>query len=157
MNIEKIIQLAEESRLNGDTPSAYDLLLPFMNERENSLLQLEIGLTLDAMSREVEAVPYYERALAIGLSPEKRRVALLCLGSSLRNIGEIDKSLQVLKDGMEEFPDHIGIRCFYALTQYSAGEQAKCVQTLMDAIIHLSPESVWPFAKGLAYYSGELR
>lgn len=119
-------------------------------------LHLETGLTYDSMGKEAEAIPHYEKALSIGLPSEKRCVAMLCLGSSYRNVGKLDKSKHILEQAIQEFPEHMGLRCFYALAQYSAGESGQAVGTLLDAILHMSPDTVKPFSKGLTYYRKEL-
>lgn len=158
MNVSDLIQTAEKSRLEGNLQHAYDLLIPLQkSEFNNSRVQLEIGLTLDAMNQEQGAIPYYKKALSLGLPPEQRAVALLCLGSSLRNVGQLEQSKHILKSAIDEFPNHIGLRCFYSLTQYNAGEPNESVRTLMHTILLLSPESVKPFARGLQYYANELK
>ncbi|GMB08770.1 tetratricopeptide repeat protein [Thermolongibacillus altinsuensis] len=134
------------------------MLIPLeKTEADNPFVQLEIGLTLDSMGKEQDAIPYYERALSLGLPAEQRCITLLCLGSSLRNVRQLEHSKQILKSAIDEFPNHIGIRCFYALTQYSAGEYGESVHTLINAILLLSPESVKPFARVLQYYAEELK
>jgi tetratricopeptide (TPR) repeat protein len=158
MNISDLIQSAKKFRIEGDLQNAYDLLIPLeKTEADNPFVQLEIGLTLDAMGKEQDAISYYERALTLGLPAEQRCVALLCLGSSLRNVGQLEHSKHILKSAIDEFPNHIGIRCFYALAQYSAGEYGESVHTLINAILLLSPESVKPFARALQYYADELK
>jgi tetratricopeptide (TPR) repeat protein len=126
-------------------------------EKDNALVQFEMALTYDAMSREREAIPYYEHAISLGLPGELKSSALLCLGSSYRNIGQTEKAKDVLLTAIEEYPDHIGMRCFYALAQNSAGEVGDAARTLMDAILLISPESVKPFQKSLNSYREEFR
>ncbi|REE67684.1 tetratricopeptide repeat protein [Paenibacillus taihuensis] len=120
------------------------------------MFRFELALTLDAMDKELEAIPHYEMALSAGLPPDKRASALLSLGSSLRNVGQFEQAKLVLKEAVHEFPDHIGIRCFYALAQYSGGEPAESVRTLVDAILVILPESVKPYAAGLHHYAQQI-
>jgi tetratricopeptide (TPR) repeat protein len=158
MDIKEVLKSVEQYRLQDNFKDAYDLLAPLVvKESSNAFVHLEMGLTYDAMGKEVEAIPYYERALSIGLPFEERCVAMLCLGSSYRNVGDVEKARQILAKAIDEFPDHIGLRCFYSLAQFSAGEAGKAVGTLMDAILHISPETVKPFYKGLLHYRQELK
>lgn len=158
LDLSRLLEDAEWRRLNGEMQSAYELLLPLISQSSDyPEVLLEIGLTLDAMSRESEAIPYYERALESGLSPERRAVALLCLGSSLRNVGQLEEAARLLGEAQHEFPEHMGIRCFHALAQFSAGQPAESVCTLLNGILQLAPASVTPFAQGLRHYSSELR
>jgi len=158
LNVEEILEKTQELRLRDNLEEAYKTIIPYVElERDNPLVQFEMALIYDAMARETEAVPYYEHAISLGLPSGLKSSALLCLGSSYRNIGQIEKAKDILSNAIEEFQDHIGLRCFYALAQNSSGEPKKAARTLMDAILLISPESVKPFQKGLNRYREELK
>ncbi len=151
-----VITIAEQYRLQGDLESAFKLVSPLVdNEINNALVQFEMALIYDAMSQDDEAIPLYEKALSIGVPQEKRCELILCLGSSYRNVGKVDSAKRILKTAIEEFPNHIGLRCFYALALNSAGEKGLAARILMDAILNIQPESVKPYVKGLLHYRNE--
>ncbi|SFT13833.1 tetratricopeptide repeat protein [Paenibacillus sp. BC26] len=157
MNLPNLLQSAANLRLEGNLQAAYDALVPLTTTAaDHPTIMLEMALTLDAMDREGEAIPYYEKALRHELNAEQRCTALLCLGSSLRNVGRIEHAKQILARAIAELPDHIGLRCFYALSQCSAGDKAGAIGTLMQAILQLCPDSVKPFAQGLRRYADEI-
>ncbi|MFK4084132.1 tetratricopeptide repeat protein [Kribbella sp. NPDC020789] len=63
---------------------------------ENPYVLYEVGGSYDTDGQEAKAVGFYERALP-GLSGEIRRKCLLQYGSTLRNLGRLDESLDVFK------------------------------------------------------------
>src|SRR5689334_4864770 len=86
----------------------------------------------DQRGEEAEAIPDYERALALGLPPEERWQALLGLGSSLRNVGRHEESVRLLRAAVAEFPDQAALQAFLALALCSHGEGRAAVVTLLD-------------------------
>lgn len=62
----------------------------------------------DLLGREAEALSLYERVLAgVDQLPLDDRPRLYVqLGSTLRNLGDMDRSRQVLIAGQQRFPDH---------------------------------------------------
>ena len=62
--------------------------------------------THDGMGLEQEAVSFYERAIASGLSGENHTGALLGLGSTLRGLGQYSKAVKVLGRGIKNSPDN---------------------------------------------------
>jgi tetratricopeptide (TPR) repeat protein len=157
LDIKGILKKIEQYRRQDNFDAAFELLDEIIAEEDsNAFIFLEMGLTYDASGKEAEAIPHYERAIALGLPSNERCVAMLCLGSSYRNVGDITKAKHILKKAIDEFPDHIGLRCFYSLAQVSAGEEKKAVGTLLDAVFHISPETVRPFLRGLQHYRREL-
>lgn len=86
----------------------------------------------------------------MGLPKEERRNALVGLGSSLRNIGEGERSIALLRSALDEFPADAAIAAFLALSLYSAGQSKQAVQLLMDVVIRHAP--VGQYARALTQY-----
>src|SRR5260221_14700897 len=83
-------QIAEVARLRdaGLLEASRALALALLAEHpDDTVLNLQAAWTHDTMGLEVEAVPFYERAIAAGLDGEDLRGALLGLGSTYRVIG----------------------------------------------------------------------
>ena len=70
----------------------------------------QLAWTFDSLGKEAEALPQYEKAIALGLPPNEQSGALIGLGSTLRNLGELDRAADVLESGILQFRD-----------EYSAG------------------------------------
>ncbi|WP_238162731.1 tetratricopeptide repeat protein [Kribbella capetownensis] len=99
----------------------------------NPYVLYEVGGSYDSDGQEAKAIEYYERALP-GLSGETRRKCLLQYGSTLRNLGRFDDSLDVFKKACAEFPESDSLRVFKALTLHAAGQKDKALASLLLVI-----------------------
>jgi tetratricopeptide (TPR) repeat protein len=109
----------------------------------------------DAKGEEAEAIPKYERALALGLEGEERRGALVGLGSSLRNVGRHADSIKVLEAAVKEHPTDPSLPSFLALSLYSAGRGGEAVALLLELVCVHAP--VGGYARALKQYAAEVR
>ncbi|CAD5108384.1 tetratricopeptide repeat protein [Zestomonas carbonaria] len=127
------------SQGEGDQPDAHAYL------RE--------ALRLDRASREGEAIGHYRKALALGLSMEEQVLATICLGSSLRNVGEAEESHRLLAPLAAS---NNAAFLFQALALYDCREYRRASGLLMERLLALLVErddpDVRPFARPLARY-----
>jgi len=100
---------------------------------ENPYVLYEVGGSYDTDGQEAKAVGFYERALP-GLSGEIRRKCLLQYGSTLRNLGRLDESLDMFKKACAEFPESDSLRVFKALTLHAADRKDQALATLLLVI-----------------------
>jgi tetratricopeptide (TPR) repeat protein len=105
---------------------------------------------LDRAGRETQAIPHYRRGLLLGLPVEKRRSALLGLGSSLRNVGRHAEAVCTLRDAVSEFPTDAALLAFFALALYSNGNAKEAVSVLLDVTIRYAP--VGRYSRALKQY-----
>ena len=96
----------------------------------NPYVLYEVGGSYDTDGQEEKAIGYYERALP-GLSGDTRRKCLLQYGSTLRNLGRFDDSLDVFKKACAEYPESDSLRVFKALTLHAAGHKDKALASLL--------------------------
>ena len=89
----------------------------------------------DRAGREDEAVPCYERALALGLAGSERPRALLGLGSSYRNLGRHADAIGVLETAVAEYPDRDELRLFLALALRSGGRERDAFRLLGALVV----------------------
>src|SRR5258708_37482230 len=82
----------------------------------------QLAWTCDVLDRAADALPYYEKAIALGLPPNELSGALLGLGSTLRMLGPLDRSADVLRSGQAQVPDHPECAVFLALTLPAHGK-----------------------------------
>ena len=75
--------------------------LTALDERYPNVAEINFQLawTCDVLDRAAEALPYYEKAIALGLSPNELSGAQLGLGSTLRLLGQLERSADVLRSG----------------------------------------------------------
>ena len=92
MDIDEAITAAAALRTQGAYGEARSLLHAALTETglsgaEQARLHYQLAWCCDAAGEEAAAVPFYKRALALGLAGEERSGALLGLGSTYRALG----------------------------------------------------------------------
>ena len=79
--------------------------------------------TLDFSGRADLALPFYEAAFDAGLDGDELRRAFAGRGSTLRNLGRMEESVEVLGEGHWRFPHDVVIRCYLSLAMHRAGRK----------------------------------
>ena len=120
-------------------------------------LQYQCAWSFDVLGQEKDAIPYYEKAIALGLSGEDLKGAYLGLGSTYRTIGAYAKSKEAFQNALGVFPQDNALKTFYALTLYNLGEHAAAMELLLTIIAEASSDpNVAEYRKAIAFYSGDL-
>ena len=111
----------------------------------------------DKLGLETEAVPFYERAIELGLPSEDLESALLGLGSTLRALGRYPESLEVLDRAVSEFPDNRALEVFRAMSQYNNGQTKEAAETLLRLLVATtSAPDIRSYQTALDIYSEDL-
>ncbi|MFG3530216.1 tetratricopeptide repeat protein [Streptomyces sp. NPDC047917] len=113
----------------------------------------------DVLGLEAEAVPFYERGLGgTGLSEEDRRGALLGLGSTYRVLGQYEKAVEVLRGGVDRFPDDGALRTFLAMALFNTGEHHEAMRLLLELLATSSTDPyVRQYRAAIEHYARDLR
>ena len=130
---------ADDALSDDDRVRAIDSLA-LERGNEDAVALFERAGARDSAGAEMAAVSYYRRALAAGLDESRRAQATIQLASTLRNLGRIDESLQMLKEERERggaLSDEA--TAFYALALVSSGDTAAAASVALEALApHLS-------------------
>lgn len=157
---EILSQIAEARTLrrNDELEQSQTLLLELLERYpDNPLVLYEAGGSFDVLGEEPQAIPYYRQAIAAGLTGSDLQECLVCLGSSLRVVGDFEEAVEVLEKAVEQFPDNNSGRVFLALAYYSDGQEDKAVSTLLDVLLKTTKdEDILSFAGALEYYKDNL-
>lgn len=108
----------------------------------------------DSAGREGEAEPLYRRALELGLAEELRVQAVIQLASTLRNLGRVAESLDLLRAERRrggELSD--AVAAFYALSLASAGDPLSATSVALQALAPHLPR----YRRSVTAYAQELR
>ncbi len=97
-------------------------------------INYQLAWTCDVLGRSAEALPYYEKAVALGLAPNELSGALIGLGSTLRSLGQLNRSAEVLTSGRAQFPENREFDAFLALTRHAQGRHNDSLRLLIDAL-----------------------
>ncbi|MNB76089.1 Tetratrico peptide repeat protein [compost metagenome] len=123
----------------------------------NAELLYQLAWTHDVLGLEREAVPYYERSLALGLPPEQRAGALLGLGSTCRTLGDYARAKTVLQLGADEFPERAEFQAFLAMALYNLGEHSDGMGILLKLLAETSENpGIQEYRKAISFYAGKL-
>lgn len=152
------LETAIELRESGDLHGAASLLSRVLEEApDDPGANYQMAWLCDLQGREREAVPFYARAIAGGLPDEERSSALLGLGSTHRALGEYPKAVEVLRQGVSEFPDDRAMQIFLAMALYNLGEHREAVEKLLKNLVATTSDArIRAYGKALGFYAGRL-
>lgn len=123
-------------------------------------LQLKTAYACDRFGSEEDAVVHYDLAwsMAAKIPSDERRGFFVGYGSTLRNVGRLAESQNILTAAIGEFPNDRALKAFLALSQLDAGSSALAVATLLDALVSLadSAPDLALYARALSHYRDEL-
>lgn len=106
----------------------------------------------DYLGLEVQAEPFYRRALAAGLAGERRPRALIQLASTLRNLGRAAEGADVLRTEAGD-GDLADVRAaFLALMLVDSGRPDEAVARALLALARHLPQ----YRRAVTYYADEL-
>ena len=108
----------------------------------------------DARGLESDALIHYERAFELGLSGEHLRGALLGAGSTYRNLGQLPRSEQILRQGIQAYGDVSEFSAFLALTLYSDGRFREAISILLKLLADTASDiHIQRYDRALRYYA----
>ncbi len=102
-------------------------------------------------------MPFYEKAVDLGLPPQEMQKAILGLGSSYRALGEYEKSKTVFQKGIELFPENRAIPVFYSMTLYNLQEHRRAMELLLKCLIETTHDhEIMGYKKAIAFLRGQI-
>lgn len=112
----------------------------------------ELAGMLDSHGREHEAEREYERALSLGLDPERHAQLAVQHGSTLRNTGRLEDAIAVLEGAPEHPSTGSSPRVFLALALHSAGRHDEALRVVIEALEPTLPR----YNRSIRAYAAEL-
>jgi tetratricopeptide (TPR) repeat protein len=114
----------------------------------------ERGAAQDSTGHPDLAVPLYRAALEAGLSGLRRRRATIQLASSLRNLGDAEQSVSLLRAELRSASDELdgAVRAFLALALVDLGHEREAVAVSLTALSRYLPR----YNRSLARYAQAL-
>lgn len=152
--LSEAIALREQGQLEG----ARTLILELYAEHpDDARVNLQCAWIHDRLGLETEAVPYYERALDVGLSGDDLHHALLGLGSTYRALGRYEEAIETFNRATNDFPADAGLQVFQAITLYNNGEAKQAVEKLLTILVETTSDtSITRYRPALLEYSADL-
>jgi tetratricopeptide (TPR) repeat protein len=160
---EAAIREAAELRTAGHVGQARERFLELAAIHPyHAGIAYQTAWTHDVLGLEAEAVPHYERALAVrdgddALSSEDRAGAFLGLASTYRVLGRYAESLTTFDRALTEFPGDQALRTFRAMVLYNLGESREAIGALLKVLAATSAdEGVRGYRKAIEAYADDL-
>ena len=100
----------------------------------------QLAWTCDTLGRHDDALPAYEKAVALGLPPNELSGALLGLGATLRTLGQLVRATAVLRSGKAQFPDNREFDVFLALVLHAQQKHAEALQLVLEVLCDTSED-----------------
>ena len=145
---------ADADELTDDTVLArIDALVAERADTAEALL--EAAGARDYLGLESEAEPLYRAALARGLTGDREAQATIQLASTLRNLGEVDESIALLQQRLEEHPDDAWAApalAFLSLALASHGDHVAATSVALTALAGYLPA----YSRSVKAYAAEL-
>lgn len=146
--LDAIVGARAHGQFNQLLPRLQDLDRRHPNVGE---IAYQLAWTCDTLGRAEQALPYYEKAVALGLPPNELSNAFIGLGSTLRTLGQLDRSAEVLRSGKLQFPDNREFDAFLTLTLHAQGKHAEALALALETLCDTTEDP------GLTAYGRALR
>lgn len=154
---QKLID-AIELRKSGQPERSNGLILELVTEYpEDPLLNYQCAWSFDLLGEEGKAVPYYEKAISLGLEKEELEGALVGLGSTYRTLGRYQESQETFLKGIDLFPANNAMKTFYAMTLYNLKEHQAAMEILLKCLSETSADKeITAYKRAIEFYSDKL-
>lgn len=158
MSVSDKLLKAIQLRKDNKSDQALALLTELLRANPNDpTANYQMAWTYDSMDNESEAAPFYESAIANGLTGDERKGAMLGLGSTYRCLGEYQKSLKVFDEAIAEFPRDRSLKVFRALTLHNLDKTEEAIEQILIQLLETtSDQSIKSYSKALRFYSDKL-
>lgn len=156
--IDDQVSQAVRLREQGSDEEARAMLLEIVTDNpEHAVANLQCAWVHDKLGLEAEAVPFYERAISLGLESDDLHPALLGLGSTLRALGRYQEALRVLDRAVTEFPEDRALAVFRAMAQYNNGQAKEACETLLTQLVETTGDpQITSYRAALESYAEDL-
>jgi len=120
-------------------------------------INYQLAWTYEVLERASDALPLYEKAIALGLPENELCGALLGLGNTLRLTGEAARSVDVLRSATAQFPENRELDAFLALSLHALGQHAEALRTLIDVLCETTEDTgITAYQRALRHHASRL-
>ncbi|MBC2329114.1 tetratricopeptide repeat protein [Listeria swaminathanii] len=143
---------------NGDYETARTTALrELKNNPESAELHYFAAWAHDALGKEDAAIPFYEKALALGLPDADRKEAYIGLGSTYRITGQPEKASLLFQKALQEFPENNALRTFFIMAKYNQGLEKEALQEALLLLTNTTnDENILSYKKAIQFYAQDL-
>ena len=156
--MQKEVDRAVELRNEGKYKESNEVLVKLVHTfPEDSFIHYQCAWSFDVLGEESQAVPFYEKAIQLGLSGKVLEEALLGLGSFYRALGNYKQSKDIFLKAIELFPNNRAIRVFYSMTLYNLKQHHQAMELLLNCLADTTTDQeILNYKKAIHFYSNKL-
>lgn len=156
--MEQMLEKALELRGNGQHKESNKIMMDLVRKfPDHASINYQCAWSFDVLGEETKAVPYYEKAIELGLPSKELEGALIGLGSTYRTIGEYEKSKETFLKGLKLFPENHAIKVFYSMTLYNLEEYQQAMEVLLLCLVNTtSDDEIRNYEKAIRFYADKL-
>lgn len=156
--MEQMLEKALELRGNGQHKESNKIMMDLVQKfPDHASINYQCAWSFDVLGEETKAVPYYEKAIELGLPSKELEGALIGLGSTYRTIGEYEKSKETFLKGLKLFPNNHAIKVFYSMTLYNLEEYQQAMEVLLLCLVNTtSDDEIRNYEKAIRFYADKL-
>jgi tetratricopeptide (TPR) repeat protein len=152
--INQVIALRREGSFEKTMAYLRELLTANPND---AVIYYHIAWTHDALGKETDAVPNYEKAIVLGLTGEDLEGVFLGLGSTYRALGDYQNSKRVFTQAIQTFANNGALKVFNALTEYNLKNHSEAMRLLIAELVRTTNDpQIQKYARALEFYSDKL-
>lgn len=124
---------------------------------ENAEINYQTAWAHDAVGREREAVPYYVRAISLGLPDAELEGAYLGLGSTYRALGDYQRAEETFRSGVERFPHNRALQVFLAMTLHNLRQHQEAMEILLTNLAETTSDGdILRYKRAILFYAPQL-
>ena len=149
---------AVELRSTGHAEEAREMLLVLATKYpDDAEMNYQAAWVYDILGREREAVPFYVRAIELGLEGEDLEGALLGLGSTYRTLGDYERAEATLRLGLKAFPQKRIFQIFLAMTLYNLERYHDAMELVLTNLAETTTDpSILRYKQAVLSYGTQL-
>ncbi|BDC17578.1 tetratricopeptide repeat protein [Acidianus sp. HS-5] len=148
MDIEKLI---EEGYKKPDEELEDYFKKLYQEFGDNPRVIYEYANVLDYLGKEKEAIPLYREALRKGITGKYHDMCLIQLASSLRLVGELDESYEILSDIYNKSKEPSSL-LFLSLTMFNLGRASEAFCLMFKHILGRNEGFLGEYRRALTQY-----
>lgn len=153
-----VLQKAIELRKQGHYHESRVLLESLLTDSVDAAkAHLHIAWSYDNEGKEQQATKHYLASLEGSLSKTERFDALFGLASTYRSLGKYEAALEYFEQTLDEYPDSIEVKPFYAMCLYNTGRHKEATSLLLDLLISTTKsEAIKEYQRAIELYAKDL-
>lgn len=152
--LDHAILLRKHGNYNQSNKALLKLVKEFPNDAS---VNYQCAWSYDLLGEEAKSVPFYEKAIRLGLPSKDMEGAIIGLGSTYRTLGEYEKSKAIFQKGKNLFPNNQAIQVFYAMTLYNLEEHHQAMEILLTCLLDTTTDhDILSYKKAIHFYADKL-